>query len=252
MNCCNFCGKKFYSKYTLQTHQRTAKKCIRLDKDQPDFKCEFCSKELNSKHRFDEHKNNCKERKDILIDKLQSELDEKSKRLTELEIKTQMLEKMLIQREIHIQNLISVVQKPKKTTDNIEPLNTDKDYINEKVLPHLTIKVVKGGYKKIVKCIAESYLKDSETGEIFYKCTDTSRRKFKYRFEEEVILDSECEKLMSILAESRIRDHCLEMLLSADNISTRNIFVENGEYGLIYGLFSNRTKLAGELVKYLC
>ena len=65
---CEFCGKSFYSKYTLQTHQKTAKKCVRLNPEQTEFKCEFCSKTLNSKQRFDEHFKICKERKDRIID----------------------------------------------------------------------------------------------------------------------------------------------------------------------------------------
>lgn len=94
---CEFCGKQFCSKYTLQIHQKTTKACISLQPEQPkpeEFICRFCLQDF-SKKRFESHVKNCKERKDKLILELQGELQESKNLVSELQTKVLVLESRL-------------------------------------------------------------------------------------------------------------------------------------------------------------
>lgn len=136
MDVCEFCGKEFYSKYTLKKHQQTAKSCVQLKPLlQECFQCDGCHKELHSKTRFEEHLKNCKEQKDIVIEKLRHELADKTtsillleerikkaelsiqtlsndKRV--LETKTTFLEKQVTDKDEYIKTISALIQKSKK------------------------------------------------------------------------------------------------------------------------------------------
>ena len=232
---CEFCGKSFYSKYTLQTHQKTAKKCVRLNPEQADFKCEFCDKTLNSKQRFEEHVELCKDRKDKIIEELKAELSEKTKRVTELEIKVDVLEK-LVDKGWNC--------KRKQPSNELGILKTDKEYINDILIPFITMDIIKGGYKRIVKCIADNYLTN------VYCCVDSSRRKFTFKTSKGYETDIGCEKLLAILRTTDIKARCLQLLNSDRTLS--DVFIESKEYGLIFCIFTNSQMFATELSKYLC
>ena len=69
MSNCIYCKKEFSDKSTLVRHQKTAKFCLKLQKEQNNtditvvtYKCEFCNKELTSNYNLNYHLNICKEK----------------------------------------------------------------------------------------------------------------------------------------------------------------------------------------------
>lgn len=264
MNICEFCGKEFYSKYTLKTHQQTAKACVQLKPlVQECFECDGCRKQLHSKSRFDEHVKNCKEQKDILIEKLREELAAKTSKIellekevcdmgtknSRLETKIEFLEKQVTDKDEYIKTISALIQKPKNQKPELEILNTNAVYIDNCVIPSISADVIRGGYRHIVKCIVENYLKNP-FGDVIYKCIDPSRKKFQYRSDSGVETDVCCMKLKSILEVTNIKTHCIKLL--KENQQLCNIFLESGEYGYITNIFTDESRLSLELAKYLC
>ena len=41
---CEYCKKQYMSKYILERHQKTTKKCLALQGKKTDIKCEHCEK----------------------------------------------------------------------------------------------------------------------------------------------------------------------------------------------------------------
>ena len=95
MYVCNYCKKEYSSKGILETHQKTAKFCLRIRNKEEEvlfLKCEYCKDIFSRKHHLDRHYESCKIRldsiqeekekikeenehkKDLLIAKLQDEL----------------------------------------------------------------------------------------------------------------------------------------------------------------------------------
>ena len=62
---CEFCNQGFSTKSNLTNHQRTVKKCLKLQEEHnpniqvKSFKCEFCTKQLTSQFTLNYHLNNC-------------------------------------------------------------------------------------------------------------------------------------------------------------------------------------------------
>jgi len=251
---CEFCGKHFCSKYTLQTHQKTTKACIRLQPEQQtveEFMCQFCLQEF-SKKRFDSHVKNCKERKDKLIFELQRELQESKNIVSELQTKVLILETQLQSKIEHIQDIRLITNKSskKQIPQPFEILQTSPEHINEAVLPHITERVVKGGYKSVIKGIIENYLTD-DTGRILYKCSDPSRRVFQYITEQnEVVRDKNCVKLLNFVRQSSIQAHCDSLV--KENRRLFDSLLDSNELLEISNLFKNDDMFASELTKYLC
>jgi len=73
---CNFCGNKFETKYSLQTHQKRAKYCLKIQEESNSeitselIKCEYCKKSF-SPHNADRHYQNCKEKLRKRIEELE-------------------------------------------------------------------------------------------------------------------------------------------------------------------------------------
>jgi hypothetical protein len=270
MNVCEFCGKDFYSKYTLKTHQQTAKACVQLKPlIQECFQCDGCHKTLHSKARFEEHVKNCKDQKDIIIEKLKEELRDKTNIITRLEehitkeeittsafsrekstleTKIHFLEKQVADKEEYIKIMSALIQKPKIEKGEMDLLNTNVEFVNNSIIPNITADTVKGGYKRVVKSIIDNYLKD-DFGTPVYKCVDPSRKKFQYRTDNGVETDIGCTKLLSILEGTHIKDHCIKLI--KENRELFNVFFESGEYGYITKIFSDDVRLSSELVKHL-
>lgn len=252
---CEFCGKHFCSKYTLQTHQKTTKSCLLLQPEKQqlsaeEFICQFCLQEF-SKKRFDSHVKNCKERKDKLILQLQLELQESKTTISELQTKVMMLETQLQIKNEHIQDIRMLANKSSKTPvqKQFPILETTPETINKAVIPHLTDSVIKGGYKAVIKCIADNYLKD-DSGRILYKCSDPSRRVFQYNTDKnEVVKDKKCTKLLEFLKQSSVQAHC-DSLIKSNKRLFESLFDSN--YLLNFTtLFKNDDVFSAELTKHL-
>ena len=54
---CEYCKKSFSNKSNLNTHQKNAKYCLKIQGIKPEaiFVCTYCDKEFNSKHYFTSH-----------------------------------------------------------------------------------------------------------------------------------------------------------------------------------------------------
>lgn len=248
MNCEN-CNKTYATKYTLAKHQ---KQCQNKEQGQNSeeqhkvFKCEFCNKELGSKRRFEGHIDICKEQKTGFIEKLKAELEEKNDIISRLNIKVAILETQVAEKDKHIEHLFMMSHKPKQ--DDLGVL--DIEHIKQSVVKSISLSVVKRGYKSILKHIAETYLKDKETGNVYYRCVDYSRRKFRFKNNNGAIEeDIECAKLLSILTSSGVLKHIMT-LINSDN-ETSKMFLDNGEYFTITSMFYEEKKFSTDIAKYL-
>ena len=96
MYICEFCNNEYGTKKSLILHQKTAKFCLKIQKENEnhtnnhnreniDFKCDYCEDSFSLKHVLERHYETCKSRqrkikeeneqkKDELIFKLQTEL----------------------------------------------------------------------------------------------------------------------------------------------------------------------------------
>ena len=68
---CNICNSEFLTKLTLCKHQKTAKFCLRIKKEQNNeivieevYKCIYCEEELKSKGYLNRHYEICKLKKE--------------------------------------------------------------------------------------------------------------------------------------------------------------------------------------------
>jgi hypothetical protein len=55
MMTCQYCKKVYTNKYTLNTHQKTAKACLKLQKNNTDIKCQYCEKTFSSQSSLNLH-----------------------------------------------------------------------------------------------------------------------------------------------------------------------------------------------------
>ena len=60
---CSYCKKTYLSKQSLQTHQKSAKFCLKLQNKIPTeestYKCEYCNDIFTTKHRCETHQKSC-------------------------------------------------------------------------------------------------------------------------------------------------------------------------------------------------
>ena len=77
---CQFCSKKFKTKYLLRIHQTQAKYCLKIQESQNSQEiiadlviCKFCSKNFSSSH-FNRHDLTCKKKLEFLLNKKDQEI----------------------------------------------------------------------------------------------------------------------------------------------------------------------------------
>ena len=125
MKKCEFCNNEFDSKSSLNRHLRTARFCIKLQKEkgvevnEKLFKCEYCSKDVTSKNLLIYHRKICKERhtyenkkEDERVKNLEDNILQLSQQLEDLEntMSTKMKE---LERQINIINQTEPVKYKK-------------------------------------------------------------------------------------------------------------------------------------------
>jgi arsenate reductase-like glutaredoxin family protein len=255
---CDYCHKTYSNKYTLKTHQTTSKHCNSDGKDSP-FQCVFCNKNMSSKARLDQHLSKCQNKTISIIDEKDakiSELENKIKAIEQnsiiqqLQLEIQLLKHQVQSKDEQIKTLISIIKADSKV--GIPMLNTSIEYINQTVLPFINLEIIKGGYRRIIRCVVENFLTD-EDGVIKYKCTDISRRVFIYISKAgETIRDKNCSKLAEILSKTDIVKSCMSILKQRENNELYNLFIENGEARSITTIFKDELKLSTEMTKLLC
>ena len=208
---CEFCKKVLSSKSALNTHQRTARYCLKIQgkkvEDVKDkFKCELCGKTFLNNNRYKYHKNICTSNK-LCVE----ENDKLKLRISELEKINSMFQKeneILKQDKKDLQdrydNLsLTAVKRPVNNTKNIqinnfiqkmEPLRIED--IEESV-PMLTLDHHVKGAEGYAEYALEFPFKDKIV------CVDVNRNKIKYKDGEgNVIEDVGFQKMMTKLCES--------------------------------------------------
>ena len=233
---CKFCENNFSSKSSLNTHQKSAKYCLKLQNAKIDaqYQCEGCKTPFARKHHLDYHRKTCKtisafydsqrelEEKDKTINDLK---EYKSKYLTLLEEYNDL--KCEHKRDIQVlqdklENVaIQAARKPTHTNttynnrnqintviQNLSPV-TDNSFNDN--TQHLTIEHLKRGVKGYVEYALDYPLKNKVL------CVDYSRRKIKYKDSDgNVQTDPEMNKLSKKIFES-IEDKNKELAMQYVN-----------------------------------
>ena len=231
---CDYCDKTLSNKYSLVTHQQTAKYCLKLQgKNNYNFQCIYCKRNLSTKNHLDSHYNSCTKKKckddeilninkikelKIILDKKNIYIDERARQLKEkdnqiieykeqLKAKDKQYIKQLKDKDIQIKELLEqVVKRPTNTTnminnDNrIQQINnlipiTD-EHMNEQA-QYLTIEHIKQGGPGYTQYALEYPFKGC------VMCVDYARKKVIYKDEDgNIITDPNLCKLAQKLFQS--------------------------------------------------
>ena len=89
---CEFCDKTFSTKGNLTKHQKSAKHCIKIQKEKgnvlndiKEFKCCYCNKTFTDKNNVTKHEFNCQVKFLKEIEKLNKIFLEKDEKISQLE-----------------------------------------------------------------------------------------------------------------------------------------------------------------------
>ena len=204
MSNCIYCKKEFSDKSTLVRHQKTAKFCLKLQKEQNNtditvvtYKCEFCNKELTSNYNLNYHLNICKEKF-----KVEKQVEKQADKNIE-EMKEEMEKIKQEMEKLKNSNLSS-------TTNNTNSNNTINNTINISIFSYMTPERVadtfKEKYSKEIFLECEKGLADFTLDNFLmgkdkplYLCTDRSRNQFKcVDLEGKLIEDPNADMLASM------------------------------------------------------
>lgn len=192
---CDYCNKNFKNSYILKNHMKTAKYCLEIQgfKSKCSFKCNFCFKNYSQKKDLDIHISKCFEKK----------LSDKDKIITDLKLEK---DKIILEKEARIKELqdqlVDIIRTRPPTTiihnnnnnqrintiiNNLQPIT--EEHLNEQA-QFLTLDHIKQGVDGYVKYALEYPFKDRIV------CVDYSRKKIKYKDQDEnIIEDPEMAKL---------------------------------------------------------
>jgi len=212
MECC-YCKKILSNKSTLNTHQKTAKYCIKLQNikiETNNFECNFCKKIHYTKQNLLRHLSSCNEKKKQEIVK---ELEEQEKFYKEqLEKQEKFYKEQLEKKEEQIKYLVSKLEKiankaidrptiTNNTINNKIELHTfpSQKEIDRKIESQFNDKYLWDGMKGVAQFVYEHII-NLEDGSIAYACFDTSRQVFKYKDEKgNEIKDPKATKLKKMI-----------------------------------------------------
>ena len=226
MECC-YCKKIFSNKFTLNTHQKTTKYCLKLQNteiEKNNFECNYCKKILYTNQHLSTHLNICKEKE--IYEKIQEQLKKQEKnykdqlKKQEKNYKNQLekqekfykeqLEKQEEQNKILLLKLEKIANKAidrptttnhHNTINNKIELNTFPSQleIDRKIESQFNDKYLWDGMKGVAQFVYDHIIK-LEDGSIAYACFDTSRQVFKYKDEKGVeIKDPKALKLKKMI-----------------------------------------------------
>jgi hypothetical protein len=181
---CEFCTTELKTKSSLNYHQRTNKKCIKIQEQKNIkiitsniFTCEFCKKNFTTKQYQKKHYEICKI-KDIV---LKENVLEKEHILK--------LEEQIKELQNNIKDIaMKSVSTPKTINQNINqnkylfltPFNLTKEEIKEKIDKNFTKDHFLNGQKGVADFTYNNLLLD-ENKQLNYFCSDTSRKFFCYK-----------------------------------------------------------------------
>ena len=265
---CVFCKKIFQNNSSLTNHKKTAKYCLKIqgnEKDSLEYKCS-CDKVFYVKGHLITHEKTCNvknyaliiKEKDKLLEEIVKEKEDKDKIIKELINEKDKLKEIIQEKIIEITLLtgkisiykedhnafLDIAKQPKITTGN-----TNNKILNiaghldfndlEKIkntLENFDVNYFLDGQKGFAKFAVENILKDVNTGENLYICTDPSRNIFKFKDQlGEIQKDVEAKKLTKYMVDGGIKKKVCEIthnLLSRDSDfakSTDMLFEKNIE-----------------------
>jgi len=235
---CSYCNHEFSTKTTLNSHQKTAKYCLKIQATEGVdikflFKCEFCCKILSQQIDLDRHQLKCSSKKEtlinnkyeLIINELQKTNFELEKKLSEQKLIIE--EQKLVIKEFQdyqrkqnndltdrIQSMAEkAISKPSTVNKNITTTNqvinnmlplTD-EHLQEHI-QNLNPLHVQNGASGYAKYALDYPLKD------MIVCTDFQRRSCKYKDENgNVVSDPEMTKITKRLF-SAIKDRNEELI----------------------------------------
>ena len=195
---CIYCKKTFSNHYTLATHQKTTRTCLKIQSEhgitsnKKLYTCSFCDKEVTTKVQLDKHHSICKkkveetetielkkliEEKDRLIEELKDEL--KSKTITKHKNITKNITN-------HITNNILTIYEVMKP-----------EHVEEFFKKHYNLDTLLQGVPGLAKFICDGFIREKAS----YICTDRSRHKFMMKDDHgNSVEDTNCEQLVSLTA----------------------------------------------------
>jgi hypothetical protein len=138
---CEFCKKVFKTKYTLSTHQTTAKNCLLLQgktdgEESSNYECNFCDKKFSRIYHLERHEDICKIKKQEEHKKIKSQIrqeKEYEKEINELKIKNAEQQKEIEMLKEHINYYKEEIKDYKVFISNNERDKTSilKDAVNK-------------------------------------------------------------------------------------------------------------------------
>lgn len=181
---CGFCEHAFSTKCNLINHQRSAKYCLQLRKEQAveKYKCKSCNKVFTQQNNLDRHSEKCVGR---MLHLIEEQRDEIFRLQTQVATLQKEIEGYKLQLAEDKGKIIVYKERPGAVYVNPKILNVKCDTI-----PPLTIETVKqevesGNYSYEMYIRGERGLVDfieslikSEDEQRSYVCTDAARNKF--------------------------------------------------------------------------
>ena len=199
---CDFCGKLFQSKGNLIKHKKTAKYCIKIQKEQSvkdityiTYNCQYCKKEFSQCYNLERHLPTC-------IEKLKQEIIDKETIINENNLENQKLKDHIIELETENrllrenfkenQSTINEIAKQPRvatTTNNHNkimintPIDLSQSTVQQAIQNGFSEDYLMQGQKGVARFAYDNILKD-EQGKLKYICTDASRQIFQFKNED--------------------------------------------------------------------
>jgi hypothetical protein len=172
--CCEHCNKEFKSTYVLKNHMKTAKYCLEIQGLilNNNYKCNCCNKNYTQKKDLDRHLSNCIKKIILEKDKIITEKDARIK-----ELQDQLIDIIKTRPPTTINNNN---QRINNIVNNLQPI-TDAHLVEQS--QYLTLDHINNGVEGYVKYALEYPFKDRIV------CVDYSRKKIKYKDQDENIVD---------------------------------------------------------------
>ena len=225
---CEFCNKEFKNIYTLNTHKKTAKFCLKIQNDKSNkvkkeknkSQCSFCNKMCSTVYSLQRHMLSCKEKNSD--DKIKTIIEDlNNKHSLEINEKNSLIEKLELRNENYLQQIKDQKEHVKELEDRIERLGTkainkagnttnntinfelnnfmSQDFIDNKIGNKFSDKYILDGMRGLAKFVYDHII-CLEDGTLLYGCYDVSRKIFKYKDEiGNEIKDVKALKLIKLL-----------------------------------------------------
>ena len=265
---CNYCKNMFNTKSSLNTHQKTAKYCLKLRNIKiVNYKCDRCNKSFSTYTNLNRHQQICQVGDTIMEQK--NEIESLKKEINEYKIKLAEKDNQLTDHKLIIEKLqdklgdvaIKAVSRSTTTNNNktnitnyiqqLQPIT--EQHLTDNV-QHLTIEHILKGPEGYAQYALEFPLKDRMI------CVDYARRKVKFKDKDgNVITDPDMANLATKFFNS-IKDKNKELIIECsdklkvnfgDEIDTI-VKIFDYKSGVDNGSDGTKTEFQDDFVKSIC